>query len=320
MIGLRMWIAALLLVPLLLVREGRGAFGRLRDRGRALVFLGVVNSAVPFTLIAWGQQHVDSGVAAIGNASAPIFVALLAIRFLPSERVTGLRLAGVVLGLVGVAVLTGVDPDGGWWAVAGTLAVVLAAISYAVGTLFVQTRLGGGGEGLLLAAGSMAVGAVALTPIAAVQAPSELPGWEALAAVAALAVGGTAVGILLYFRLIEQHGSTRAALVTYLLPPTALVYGAALLDEPLRPSALAGLALILGGVALGSGVLQHREDEAQIVSAQAPQPVASASESAPAASAILPPAPALKTAARPSSAAAIATSERAKTDFEPRAL
>ncbi|MFN2467087.1 MAG: DMT family transporter [Gaiellaceae bacterium] len=256
-IGLRMWISTLVLLPLLLAREGRRALGQLRARWRALVFLGVLNSAVPFTLIAWGQQHVDSGVAAIANASAPIFVVLLAIRFLPSERVTGVRFAGILLGLAGIAVLSGVDPAGGWWAVAGTLAVVLAGVSYAIGSLFVQTRLGGG-EGLLLAAGSMAVGAITLTPLAAAQAPSEVPGWGALAAVAALGVAGTAVGLLLYFHLIGRYGATRASLVVYLLPPAALLYGALFLDEPLRAPAAAGLVLILAGVALGSGVVSSR--------------------------------------------------------------
>ena len=75
--------------------------------------------AIPFTLIAWGEKHVDSGVAAIANSTVPIFVALLAIRFRPSERVTGMRLFGVLLGLVGVGVLTGLNPEGGWWAIAG---------------------------------------------------------------------------------------------------------------------------------------------------------------------------------------------------------
>ena len=95
--------------------------------------LGVVNAAIPFTLIAWGEKHIDSGVAAIANAIVPIFVVLLAIRFRPSERARGLRLAGILLGLVGVGVLAGAHPQGGWWGVAGTLAVVVASVSYAVG-------------------------------------------------------------------------------------------------------------------------------------------------------------------------------------------
>ena len=98
----------------------------MRGAWREGLVLGASTRAIPFTLIAWGEKHIDSGVAAIGNASVPIFVALLAIPFAPSQRSTGLRLVGVLVGLVGVAILAGVDPSGGWWAVAGTLAVILS--------------------------------------------------------------------------------------------------------------------------------------------------------------------------------------------------
>src|ERR687895_1543431 len=123
MMWIRVVLASTLLVPFLVAREGAApAFGHLRGAWKAGLILGLVNAAVPFTLIAWGEKHIDSGVAAIANATVPIFVVLLAIRFRPSERVDGVRLAGVALGLVGVAVLAGAQPDGGWWAVAGTLA------------------------------------------------------------------------------------------------------------------------------------------------------------------------------------------------------
>ena len=116
MIMLRLVIASSLLLVVLAVQRGwHRTVGEMRALGWEGFALGVVNGAIPFTLIAWGERHIDSGVAAIANASLPIFVILLAIRFKPSETVRGLRLAGFLLGLVGVGVLAGVHPEGGWW-------------------------------------------------------------------------------------------------------------------------------------------------------------------------------------------------------------
>jgi drug/metabolite transporter (DMT)-like permease len=256
MMFFRMVLAVLLLVPFLLMREGaRVGAAKLRRGWRPGLVLGVVNAAVPFTLIAWGEKHIDSGIAAIANATVPLFVVLLAIRFMPSERASGARLVGILLGLVGVAVLSGAQAEGGAWAVAGTLAVVLASLSYAVGSLYGAARTEDT-TGPVLATASMIGGALILLPLALAQLPDELPSWEALASVAALAVGATALGQLVLFRMLRLHGSSRTSLVTYLLPPTALLYGAVLLDEPVTIAALTGLALILPGVALGSGALR----------------------------------------------------------------
>jgi drug/metabolite transporter (DMT)-like permease len=233
-------------------RGGAVAVSELRRAWRPGIVLGLVNAALPFTLIAWGQKHVDSGVAAIANATVPIFVVLLAIRFRPSERATGLRLVGILLGLVGVGVLTGGQPDFGLWAVLGVLAVVCASASYAVGGIYGQLRVEGIG-GPVLATASMLWGAVILLPLAVWQLPTELPGWRASAAVAALTLVGTAVAQLVLFRMLRLHGAARLSLVTYLMPPIALVYGVLLLGEPLTTGVLGGLALILLGVGLGSG-------------------------------------------------------------------
>src|SRR5207237_10910254 len=139
MIMLRLLIAASLLLVVLAAQRGWGRtvadMRRLAWEGFAL---GVVNGAIPFTLIAWGEKHIDSGVAAIANATMPIFVVLLAIRWQPSETVRGLRLVGFLVGLLGGGVLAGIHPQGGWWGVAGTMAVVVASVSYAVGSLWGQ--------------------------------------------------------------------------------------------------------------------------------------------------------------------------------------
>jgi drug/metabolite transporter (DMT)-like permease len=254
MMALRMLIAAVLLIGFLAASEGtREALKHVATAWRPGVIFGVVNGALPFTLIAWGEKHIDSGVAAIANASVPIFVAILAIRFKPSERSSGLRLVGIVVGLAGVGVLVGVNPEGGWWAVGGTLAVVLASLSYAAGGLYGQ-HVVGYLSGPVIAAASMLYGGLLLLPFALVQLPDHAPGWKAIGSVLGLAVAGTAAGQLILFRTLRLFGAARLSLVTYLLPVTALIYGALILDEPLRASALGGLVLILGGVALGSGV------------------------------------------------------------------
>jgi drug/metabolite transporter (DMT)-like permease len=256
MMFFRLLIAAALLVPFVLVREGAArGLRQLAQAWRPGLVLGFANAALPFTLIAWGEKHIDSGVAAIANATVPLFVVLLAIRFRPSERATGGRLAGILLGLVGVALVAGAQPGGGAWAIAGTLAVVVASLAYAASGLY--------GQGVanvvaapVLATASMVGGMLILLPFALLQLPDEVPGWKASASVVALAVGGTALAQIVIFRMLRLHGAAKLSLVTYLLPLTALVYGAILLDEEITLATLGGLALILGGVALGSGGLR----------------------------------------------------------------
>jgi drug/metabolite transporter (DMT)-like permease len=256
MMFFRLLLATALLLPFLLVREGvREGAVKLRRAWRPGLVLGLVNAAVPFTLIAWGEKHIDSSIAAIANATVPLFVVLLAIRFRPSERATGARLVGILLGFVGVSVLSGAQAEGGAWAVAGTLAVVVASLSYAIGGLYGAARTEDT-AGPVLATASMIGGALILLPLALAQLPDEVPGWKALGSVVALAVGATALGQLVLFRMLRLHGSSRTTLVTYLMPPTAILYGAVLLDEPITVAALTGLALILPGVALGSGAVR----------------------------------------------------------------
>ncbi len=250
---LRLLIGGLLLLGLLAAREGgREAVTRVRGAWREGLVFGVINGALPFTLIAWGETHIDSGVAGIANASVPIFVALLAIKFNQGERSSGLKLAGILLGLTGVGVLAGVHPEGGRWAVIGTLAVVLASLSYAGGGLYGQHAIARA-PGPVLATASMLYGGLVLLPFALFQLPDHAPGWKPVASLLGLAVGGTAIAQLILVRMLRLFGAARLSLVTYLIPGFAVAYGALILDEPLRVSMLVGLGLILGGVALGSG-------------------------------------------------------------------
>jgi len=250
---LRLLLGGLILLGFLAAKDGGGAtLAAVADAWRPGLVVGTINGAVPFTLIAWGETHVDSGVAAIANASVPIFVALLAIKFNPGERATGLKLVGILVGLAGVGILAGVHPEGGGWAVLGTLAVVLASLSYAAGGLYGQRALGHA-RGPVLATASMLYGGLVLLPFALFQLPGDAPGWKPVASLLGLAVLGTAVAQLILFRMLRLFGAARLSLVTYLIPAFALLYGSLILDEALRPSMLIGLGLILGGVALGSG-------------------------------------------------------------------
>jgi drug/metabolite transporter (DMT)-like permease len=253
MMFFRLVLASAVLIPVLAWRVGAStAVADVRGTGWRAFAVGFLNAAFPFVLIAWGEKDVDSGVAAIANATVPIFVVLLALRFNPSERVRGVRLAGILVGLLGVGVLAGFNPEGGWWAVAGTLAIVVASFSYAGANHFVQHNYSSTAP-LVIATVSCGTAALILLPFALVQWPDELPSWEAIGSIAALGILGTAVALLFYYRLLNRYGAARASLVTYLLPPVALVYGVVLLDEQVTLNAALGLVLILAGVALGSG-------------------------------------------------------------------
>ena len=250
---LRVLFAGLLLAAYLAARVGGGrALSELREAWQPCLVLGVINAALPMTLVAWGELHIDSSVAAIAQASVPIFVTLLGLRFLPHEPLGPSRIAGLAVGISGVALITGFHPGGGWWAVAGTLAVVLSSVSYASGGIYGQLRVHGT-PGPVLAAGSMLAAAALLLPLAIAEPPTQAPGGTAIAGLAALILLPTVLGQLLLFRILRLHGSRRLSLVTYLMPAFAIVYGAVLLDEPVTAAAIGGLALILVGIALASG-------------------------------------------------------------------
>ena len=220
---------------------------------QAMVY-GIFNAALPFWLIAWGEQHIDSSVAGIAQATVPLFAFVLGIWLLPHEPVARIRWIGVVFGLLGVAVLSGLDTSGGWWGAAGTFAIVLSSLSYGFAGIYAQLRVHGT-SGPVLATGAMLSGGVLLLPFAIAQRPDALPGWETFASVAALAIFGTAIAQLLFFRMLPPYGARRISLVAYLMPGFAIAYGALFLSEPITKPMLLGLGLILVGIALGSGLL-----------------------------------------------------------------
>ena len=255
MMCLRALIAGLILLGFLFVTRGVAeARSQLRAAGRATLIFGCFNAALPFWLIAWGEKYIESSVAGIAQATVPIFAFLIGMRFLAHEHIPAIQWFGVSLGLVGVGVLTGVDLPGGWWAVAGTLAVVLSSISYAASGTFAQLQLRDT-PGPVLATGGMLVGGLLLLPFALLQLPDQAPGRDAIAALAGLTILGTAVAQLVFFRMMPLYGNRRISFVAYIMPVFAIAYGSAFLDEPITAGMVIGLGLILGGVGLGSGVV-----------------------------------------------------------------
>jgi drug/metabolite transporter (DMT)-like permease len=248
----RVGTGMLTLIPVVLIALGpRRALAELRRYWRPLFLVGALNAAVPFWLLSWSETRLDSGLAAIIQAAAPIFVALLALRFVPSERVTGWRLVGLLVGFAGVGLLVGVQQGGD---VVAALAVVLTALCYAGSILYAGRRLRGV-QPMVIALGTLLTATVLMAPAGLAQAPSATPSALTVLSVLVLGVLCSAVAYLLYFAIMAGAGASRAILVTYLVPAVAVLYGAAFLSEPVTASSLAGLALILGGVALGTGTV-----------------------------------------------------------------
>ena len=253
MTELRVLLAGALLFGYVAARMGAGrAVGELRRAWVPCAVLGVINAAVPMGLVAWGETQIDSSVAGIAQSTVPLFTFILASKFLPHEHVGLVRIVGVGIGFMGVALLAGFPSEGGWWALAGTLAVVLSSLSYASGGVYGQLQVHDI-AGPVLAAGNMLAAAVFLLPLAIAAPPTEVPGGTALAGLAGLVLIPTFAGQLLLFRVLRLHGSRKLSIVTYLMPAFAVVYGALLLGEPVTAAMLGGFALIAVGAALASG-------------------------------------------------------------------
>jgi drug/metabolite transporter (DMT)-like permease len=253
MMFFRLVLASAVLLPVLFWRVGtREAAAELRSTGWNAFGIGFLNAAFPFVLIAWGEKYVDSGVAAIANATVPIFVVLLAFKFNPSERVGGLKLGGILVGLVGVGVLAGLHPEGGWYAVAGTLAIVVASLSYAAANHFVQHNFSQTVP-LVIATVSCCTGGLILLPFAVVQWPEKMPSWEAIASIATLGIVCTGIAFVFFHTLVASEGPATASLVGYVAPGFSVTYGVLLLDESFTVVTAIGLVLILGGSWLAAG-------------------------------------------------------------------
>jgi drug/metabolite transporter (DMT)-like permease len=224
-------------------------------RYREFLVMGFINNALPHTLIFFGQTEIGAGLASILNASTPVWTVLIANRWTPDEKLTANKLAGCLTGLVGTALLVG--PGLSATASVPLWALVLpigAAISYGIaGTYGKRFR---GLAAPVTATGQLTASSLMMLPVALlVDQPWALPmpSMAALAAVLALALLSTAVGYLLFFRILATAGATNASLVTLLVPPSAVVLGAMFLGERLNWLDLSGMAVIALGLLLLDG-------------------------------------------------------------------
>jgi drug/metabolite transporter (DMT)-like permease len=229
-----------------------GTMSTLRGRWKWIVGYAVAEISIPFPLIAAGEVHVASSLAAIIIAAVPLIVTVLSLRFDPSERPTPLRAVGLGIGFTGVIALVGIDVAGSGAELLGAGAILVGAVGYAVGPMLVKLGMGGLDSRAVMGA-SLLVATVLLAPFAAADTPARMPSVGALAAVATLGVLCTAVAFVVYTVLIREAGTSRATVITYVNPLVALALGVTLLGERPGPSAVAGLLLILAGSWLSTG-------------------------------------------------------------------
>lgn len=247
--GARIALGALTMQVIL--RSRRIALPRDRASWRHFFVMGLVHSAVPFTLLAWGEQRITSALTAVLNATTPLFAALLTALML-AERLRRAQLLGVVLGFVGVAVAAGVGAgDLGGSSLSGAAAAVAAAACYGLGFTYARRNLSGMSP-LVASGGQLVAGTCLIAPLAIVTSVRDgihlTP--PRILAVALLGIVGTGLAYVLNYGSIAELGPTRASVVTQLVPVVAVTVGVVFLDEPFRLRLLAGAALTLFGIAL----------------------------------------------------------------------
>jgi drug/metabolite transporter (DMT)-like permease len=260
LVGMRLALGLLLLVPLLVWR--RIALPRDGRTWLYLSFAGLVGTALPFTLISWAEQRIDSGLASLLTGTTPLFAVLLADVWQHDQPVTPRTVAGLVGGFLGVVVLVGKDVlDGGMLSgLAGQAATITAAVCYAVSSTFVRKRLRYLPP-LAVAFGQVLFAAVfAWVGVLVLERPwttgglvsDTLLGGPVLFSVIWLGLLGSGLAYILYNTILQAWGATRATMVTYLIPVVGLLLGVLILDETLSPRLAAGAVLTIGGTVLAS--------------------------------------------------------------------
>lgn len=244
--------AAVLALWLALMGPG---FPKGRQVWAALFGMGLLNNAVPFTLFVLAQGQITGGLASILNATTPLWTVIVAHLFTSDERLTKLKVIGLCLGFLGVLAIAGGDGAGSLWSV---LACLGAALSYGFAGVWGRRFKAMGLQPLQVAFGMLAASTVIVLPLwlgSGQILGQGTPALRPLLAVAGLSVFSTALAYILYFRLLASAGATMLSLVTFVIPASALVLGAVVLDEVVLPHQLAGLALILAGLLAMDGRL-----------------------------------------------------------------
>jgi drug/metabolite transporter (DMT)-like permease len=241
------WVRVVLGAAVLLALAWRaGLLATVRGRWRWLCVYAAFEIAIPFPLIAAGEQHVASSLAAILIATVPINIALLALRFDSAERATGSRLVGLVIGLIGVVALVGIDIAGQPDELLGAAAILLAAVGYAAGPMVLKRKLGDLDPRAAMGV-SLALAALMLTPAAAIAPPATTPSASAIVSLVVLGLFCTAAAFVFFGFLVTDVGPGRALVITYVSPVVAVALGVTVLGERPGTGAVAGLLLILAG-------------------------------------------------------------------------
>jgi drug/metabolite transporter (DMT)-like permease len=247
----RLAIGALLLGAVLMV--AREPIPRDRRIYGHLVVMSLINIAIPFTLITWGEQYIDSALAAILNSTVPLFTMLLAALAFHDEAITVNRLIGLMVGFAGVIVLVsrGLSGTLGEGSIVGELAMIGSSIAYAIGNVYSRRHV----RGLrpMVPAFFQVFFAMCITGSLALlleQPWTVAPAPEAVLSVLWLGLLGSGLAYLVFFRLLRDWGSTRSSMVAYLLPVVGIVLGAIVLDEVIDARIILGTLLVIGGVAL----------------------------------------------------------------------
>lgn len=229
----------------------------------AFAVMGLLNNVVPFTLIAWGEREISSGLASILNATTPIFTVVFASVLTKDERLTPARFGGVILGILGVALLIGPEAVRGLSLTStAQLAVLGAALLYGLANIFGRRFGALGLSPIVTATGQVTTSALVSLPLAlAVDRPwtfAHAPSTAAILSLVGIAILCTALAYALFFRILASAGATNVSLVTFLVAPSALLLGIAFLHERPEWTSLAGMAVIFSGLALIDGRLLAR--------------------------------------------------------------
>lgn len=250
LVALRMLFGILGLLAIIAIT--RPAWPRSRSVWLALTFLGLINNALPYVLISWGEQYIDSGVAAILNSTTPLFTMIIAHLFLSDDRMTRARLVALVVGFAGVVLLFSRDLGGGpAGSVAGQVAVLLAAISYALATVYARRVTKGFAPAVQAVVPLLGADLLLWVMTPFVEAPLTLPRLPLTwLAIVWLGVLGVAVAYSLYFYLLHSVGPTRTVLVTYVFPLVGVVLGVLFLNERLDWRLALGSLMVVGSIVL----------------------------------------------------------------------
>lgn len=252
---LRVGIAAITLNLLLIVTGHRLPIDR--QAWQAFLSMGFANNLVPFVLITWGQTHIASGLASILNATTPLFAIVVAHYFTTDEKMSGGRLGGVLIGLAGVVAMVGPEALRGLSAnLLAQLAVIGAAVAYAVSGVYGRRFKRLGLSPMVSATGMLTAAAIMMLPVVAWRDQPwslPMPGFQVWLAVIGLAIVATVIAYIVYFHLLSTAGATNLLLVTFLVPVSAILLGALILGERLASIHFLGMALIGIGLAAIDG-------------------------------------------------------------------